>query len=173
MLLVTFHGLLAPWLGKIFKATYHECLKLKKYSTDISVYLSLLTVVAELFVDLKNVCMPNLMWGRGETTTDCGAVSYFPPLPAHVSMESKICILGWGLPSTMQPCSSDGEFISYPCTNEFKPTREIFLVSDLALFLLLPRGEQDQWAMLDDTHHAPIPCCPCTPATTDCKTPCP
>lgn len=51
MLLVTFHGLLARWLGKIFKATYNECPKLNKYSTDISVYLSLLTVVAELFVD--------------------------------------------------------------------------------------------------------------------------
>jgi len=38
------------------------------------------TVVAELVVDWKNRCMPNLMWGRGERTTGCVVVSYFPAL---------------------------------------------------------------------------------------------
>lgn len=42
----------------------------------------------------------------------CAVVSYFPTPPAHVSMESKICIL---LPSTVQPRSSSGELIPYPC----------------------------------------------------------
>lgn len=48
------------------------------------------------------------MWGRGERATGCGVVSYFPTPPAHVSMESEICIL---LPS------SSGEFIPHPCTS--------------------------------------------------------
>lgn len=67
-------------------------------------------------------------------------VSYFPTPPAHVSMESKICILQ---PSTVQPRWGIHSLPLYNLHSDaLKPKREIFLVSDLALLLLLPRGDQ-------------------------------